>query len=347
MKFLLAPASASGILAHLNRSMPLLTSQLVAFSLALCTPTRAPASDFVAVDLVPNPDSILMFDSLSPGTPRELALGTPLVGNYTRGIDMDTGSSGYLIHTAALSGTPTGLYRFHGGVVTLVANLPSLTESDCGFTLTPDCSTIFYSLGQPLADDMLMRCSTAGEFSPVGPIHRPDGVITAVIGLAMSASGTLYGLDTTDDSLLVVTPTTGAAVRVGSLGVPVGGEGELDFDWNTGELVMAAGQITSRIYAVNPSTGASTLLGVLPFITSAIAFAGSAGVECPMDLDNGSGSGTQDDAVTIEDLLYFLVQFEAGAEAADLDNGTWTGTGDGAVSVDDVLYFLVNFEQGC
>jgi len=30
------------------------------------------------------------------------------------------------------------------------------------------------------------------------------------------------------------------------------------------------------------------------------------------DLDNGSGSGTRDNAVTIDDLLYFLTHFEAG-----------------------------------
>lgn len=75
-------------------------------------------------------------------------------------------------------------------------------------------------------------------------------------------------------------------------------------------------------------------------------FAGATS-NCAADLDNGSGTGTVDGAVTIEDLLYFLVQFEAGSSHADLDNGTFTGTLDGAVTVEDLLFFLSHFEQGC
>ncbi len=270
-----------------------------------------------------------------------------LVGNYTRGIDMDSPASGYLIHTAALSGTPTGLYRFQNGVTTLIAQLPALSEFDCGFTLTPDNMTIYYSLGVSRADDFLYRCTVTGVSFEIGRIHRADNVSTDVIGLAMSPSGVLYGLDTTDDSLLIIDPATAAATRVGPLGVPVGGEGELDFDGQTGQLIMAAEQISSRIYSVNTTTGAATLLGELPFTTSAIAFLGIEPPACPTDLDDGSGTGTPDQAVTIDDLLYFLTRFESGAAAADLDNGTFTGTPDGAVSIDDLLYFLANFEQGC
>jgi hypothetical protein len=68
---------------------------------------------------------------------------------------------------------------------------------------------------------------------------------------------------------------------------------------------------------------------------------------CAADLDNGSGTGTPDNAVDISDLLYFLVQFEAGSVSVDLDNGTSTGTPDGGVDVNDLLYFLARFELGC
>jgi hypothetical protein len=71
------------------------------------------------------------------------------------------------------------------------------------------------------------------------------------------------------------------------------------------------------------------------------------GSSCPADLDNGSGSGTHDGGVDINDLLYFLVQFESGSAAADLDNGTNTGTPDGGVDINDLLFFLVHFEAGC
>lgn len=70
-------------------------------------------------------------------------------------------------------------------------------------------------------------------------------------------------------------------------------------------------------------------------------------VTCPFDLDNGSGSGIPDSAVTIDDLLYYLVAFEAGSATADLDNGTGTLTPDGAVTIDDLLAALGRFEGGC
>lgn len=69
---------------------------------------------------------------------------------------------------------------------------------------------------------------------------------------------------------------------------------------------------------------------------------------CPADLDDGSGTGTGDGAITIDDLLYFLIAFENGTEGADLDNdGQDPGQPDGAVTIDDLLFFLVHFEAGC
>ena len=68
---------------------------------------------------------------------------------------------------------------------------------------------------------------------------------------------------------------------------------------------------------------------------------------CPADLDDGSDTGTTDGGVDINDLLYFLVQFEEGGARADLDDGSGTGTADGAVTIDDLLFMLVHFENGC
>ncbi len=68
---------------------------------------------------------------------------------------------------------------------------------------------------------------------------------------------------------------------------------------------------------------------------------------CPADLDDGSGTGTSDEAVTIDDMLYYLALFQAGAVGADLDDGSSLGTPDGAVTIDDLLYFLNHFNAGC
>lgn len=71
---------------------------------------------------------------------------------------------------------------------------------------------------------------------------------------------------------------------------------------------------------------------------------------CPADLDDDgdfANGGLPDNAVTIEDLLYFLVGYEEGSVAVDLDDGSGTGVGDSAVTIEDLLYFLVRFEAGC
>lgn len=69
--------------------------------------------------------------------------------------------------------------------------------------------------------------------------------------------------------------------------------------------------------------------------------------DCPADLDDGSGTGTPDGGVTIEDLLYFIAEFGEGGINADLDDGSGTGTPDEGVTIDDLLYFLDRFSGGC
>ncbi|QQS09935.1 MAG: hypothetical protein IPK69_04760 [Phycisphaerales bacterium] len=92
-----------------------------------------------------------------------------------------------------------------------------------------------------------------------------------------------------------------------------------------------------------PDTG----LGTSPIIDiGAVEFVPIA-APCPADQDDGSGTGTRDSAITIDDLLYFLGVFQSGNAAADLDDGSATGTHDGAVTIDDLLFFLDHFNAGC
>ena len=68
---------------------------------------------------------------------------------------------------------------------------------------------------------------------------------------------------------------------------------------------------------------------------------------CVADFDDGSGTGTPDGGVTLDDLLYFLVLYGNGDVRADIDDGSGTGTHDGGVTIDDLLFFLVHFNAGC
>ncbi len=69
---------------------------------------------------------------------------------------------------------------------------------------------------------------------------------------------------------------------------------------------------------------------------------------CPADLDDGSSSGTPDGGVTIDDLVFFVVRFAAGAPEADLDDDGQDPPGpDGGVTIDDLLFFVLHYEGGC
>jgi hypothetical protein len=108
------------------------------------------------------------------------------------------------------------------------------------------------------------------------------------------------------------------------------------------------GTNTKRLVINDVSGGDAGMYTVVTqFPGGAQSFSASLVVGCRGDLDNGSGTGVPDQAVDINDLLYFLVEFENGAFAADLDDGQGLGVSDAAVDVNDLLYFLVRFERGC
>ncbi len=68
---------------------------------------------------------------------------------------------------------------------------------------------------------------------------------------------------------------------------------------------------------------------------------------CIADMDDGTGTGTPDGGVTIDDLLYYITIYADGVPRADVDDGSSTGTPDGGVTIDDLLYYLQRFEAGC
>lgn len=60
---------------------------------------------------------------------------------------------------------------------------------------------------------------------------------------------------------------------------------------------------------------------------------------CVADTDDGTGMGTPDGGVTIDDLIYYLNIFELGTLGADYTN-------DDGVTIDDLLLYLQVFEEG-
>ncbi len=68
---------------------------------------------------------------------------------------------------------------------------------------------------------------------------------------------------------------------------------------------------------------------------------------CPADLDDGSGTGSCDDLVTIDDLLFFLQAYAEGDARADLTGDGSTVRPDGGVTIEDLTLFLARYLAGC
>lgn len=69
---------------------------------------------------------------------------------------------------------------------------------------------------------------------------------------------------------------------------------------------------------------------------------------CCADLAGAGITGIEPDgAVTVDDLIVFLIWFEEGLVEADIDSSLGDCNPDGGVNIDDLLSFLSHFEAGC
>ncbi len=98
-----------------------------------------------------------------------------------------------------------------------------------------------------------------------------------------------------------------------------------------------AGWTWFQIYVTDPFTSFDAIGYAVVYVKAA----------CVADVDDGSGTGTPDGGVSIDDLLFYLSVFNAGELIADVDDGSGTGTPDAGITIDDLLYFLTRFNAGC
>lgn len=225
--------------------------------------------------------------------------------------------------------------------------------------------------------------ASTGFTAPGGSFSRTPGSAGSVHSITMNTSslgvknGTITITSNDPDQPTRVINVTGEVVSGNTPPVAnAGSDQELtDTNGNGSELVTLDGSLSTddggitnyrwtegvTILSQGPSATQQVSLGVGTHTIMLTVLDGSSfadtdqvvivinpgEVACPADVDDGTGTGTPDGGIDINDLLYFLAQFEGGSSGADLDNGTGTGTPDGGVDISDLLFFLGRFEAGC
>ncbi len=147
------------------------------------------------------------------------------------------------------------------------------------------------------------------------------------------------------------------AVRVGgnaSFSVSLTGSGAYAYQWRRGTTPMSDGgrisgtatPILTVANVIGEDEGAYSVV-----VTDACGSTTSRGaflrIICPADLDDGTGTGTPDGSVSVEDLIAMMGYYQNGDLRGDLDDGTGNGLPDQGVTIADLLYFLTRFEVGC
>ncbi len=181
-----------------------------------------------------------------------------------------------------------------------------------------------------------------------------DCVVTNSCGSATSNSAALaVGVGPA-----ITTQPAGGSFSLGdpiALSVAANGTAPMSFQWRRdgaalNDTANLSGSLTGTLNIASASSGDAGSYDCVVINSCGTATSDAAVVSvggCPADVDDGSGSGAPDGGIDINDLLYFLTQYEAGNVAADLDDGTGTGTPDGGVDINDLLFFLAHYEAGC
>lgn len=175
------------------------------------------------------------------------------------------GSTGrlYTINMATAAATPVGLIPF--GI---------LSGTNFGFDFNPtvDRIRLVSNTGQNLRLNPIDGTLAAadGNLNPGTPDVTSAAYTNSYAG---ATATTLFTIDTTTNSLFKQDPPNlGTLVSVGALGIDVGGENGFDIGGtsNTAYAALTVGSAT-KIYSINTSTGATTLVSDYPNAIRAFA----------------------------------------------------------------------------
>jgi hypothetical protein len=201
-------------------------------------------------------NDVIGFDSSSPGT---ILFDHPIIGlsasESIRGIDFWNGS----VYALGSAGNLYNL-NYNTGQATLIGSLGVvLNGASYGVENDPTGFHIVSELGQNLT------ANRATGAAAVGPNINPSG--TFLSGLAYrNSTGTMFGIDSSANTLGTFNPATGTYSTIGLLGFDVARNNGFDIN-GSGVAYLASGATSSdvqaNLYTVNLATGMATLVGLI------------------------------------------------------------------------------------
>jgi hypothetical protein len=201
-------------------------------------------------------NDVVGFDSSNPGT---ILFDHPIIGlsasESIRGIDFWNG-------TVYGLGSAGNLYslNYNTGQATLVGSLGMvLNGASYGVENDPAGFHIVSELGQNLTANRATGAAVAG------PAVNPTGTFLSALAYR-SSTGTMFGIDSSANTLGIFNPATGTYSTVGSLGFDVARNNGFDIS-GSGTAYLASGATSSdvqaNLYSINLATGMASLLGLI------------------------------------------------------------------------------------
>jgi hypothetical protein len=222
----------------------------------------------------PGFDNYVTFDANDPGTFTTIQGGITALWGVTF-VDNDFSKQYALEYTTGNLDTISTL----DGSITVIGNTGLTTcclVTPGGLRWDPTSGTTYLVI-----NDFTVSTSTLYTVDLATAATTLVGQMSGMIfDITIDSAGLMYGIDVDADALVAIDKTSGATQVIGSIGFDAIFGEALDFDAETGILYLAsADESTARMYTVDPTTGAATLIGQLAGELDTMAIAKS-GVSC-------------------------------------------------------------------
>ena len=203
-------------------------------------------------------NDVVGFDSSNPGA---IMFDHPIIGlsasESIRGIDFWNG-------TVYALGSAGNLYtlNYNTGQATLVGSGLGVVLNGASYGVENDPAGfhVVSELGQNLT-----ASRTTGA-AAVGPAVNPAGTFLSALAYR-SSTGTMFGIDSSANTLGTFNPATGTYSTIGLLGFDVARNNGFDISGGSGVAYLASGATSSdvqaNLYTVNLATGMATLVGLI------------------------------------------------------------------------------------